>query len=324
MKLPQRLAEPHEGIAQNAAHVSIESSKFEELSLTLAKIERKHWLDGSPVNIKSLDLREALLFTFLLDSISFCYWEEPRWEVYVKPLKRNINGSWALIYCLDRWISKKSLVLSEKALLSLNRNEFEHITHGTRRMPLFDERVSIINSLGLILAESYDSNILNLIESCGGSSRKLLETILEMFPSFHDEVTLQGKKIPYIKRAQLLTADIAHVLKAKNAPLQLDTCDFLTACADYKIPQILHAYGVLSYSDILIDKLKTCTEITKNSQFEIEIRSSTIIAVERIKSAMAEIGEAMTSNEINDMLWLMSQNPKPDWLPYHMVRTTAY
>lgn len=61
--------------------------------------------------------------------------------------------------------------------------------------------------------------------------------------------------------------------------------------ADYRVPQILREYNILTYSEILAEKIDNFIELEYSSQYEVEIRALTVIAVEKIL-------EAIKNNEI--------------------------
>ncbi len=54
--------------------------------------------------------------------------------------------------------------------------------------------------------------------------------------------------------------------------------------ADYRVPQILRELNILNYSDNLAQLVDTETELEYSSEFEVEIRALTIVAVEEILS----------------------------------------
>ena len=94
----------------------------------------------------------------------------------------------------------------------------------------------------------------------------------------------------------------------------------LTACADYKLPQVLRRYGILSYSPDLAYKIDAQIPLRKGSQEEVEIRANTIWAVELMKKALKKRLPGVDSIHVNDHLWLLSQQKGF----YHLTRTTAY
>jgi hypothetical protein len=98
----------------------------------------------------------------------------------------------------------------------------------------------------------------------------------------------------------------------------------LTACADYKLPQMLRKYGILEYAKELSEKIDNNTELLAGSEEEVEIRANTVWAIELVRSGFQDRGIDISAMDINDHLWLLTQKKYPDDKPYHLVRTTSY
>ena len=147
---------------------------------------------------------------------------------------------------------------------------------------------------------------------------ELFSFIVDNFPFFEDKRTYKGKIIPFYKLGQLLTNDILHILEEKEK-IKVDY-SHLVGCADYKIPQSLRNLNVLIYDEELSNIVDQQKEIPKNSIYEVEIRASMIIAIDKIKQEMANSYRAI---EINDLLWSIGQKCE-NKKPYHRTRTTSY
>ena len=150
-----------------------------------------------------------------------------------------------------------------------------------------------------------------------------MNLLVQNFPSFSDISPYKEKEIYFYKRAQLLVADIYQIFDGKGFGA-LKNVDQLTACADYKLPQILRKLGILEYSTALAEKIDSKTEILHNSLEEIEMRANTIWAVEFIKETVKKRSPQILSFEVNDHLWLATQEKFDGDKPYHRTRTTAY
>jgi len=149
-----------------------------------------------------------------------------------------------------------------------------------------------------------------------------LEMLVSEFPSFYDSSFYKEKEIIFHKRAQLLTSDICQMFKKQD--LVSKNVDQLTACADYKLPQIMRRFGILEYTGELAKKIDAKIELAHNFEEEVEIRASTIWAVEFMKEEIKKRNPEITSMGIDDHLWLASQEKFADEKPYHRTRTTAY
>jgi hypothetical protein len=123
------------------------------------------------------------------------------------------------------------------------------------QIPLFEERLSVLHEVGSILLEKYDGTFITCITQAEKSAMKLLNIIVENFPCFRDEAEYNGKSVSLYKRAQILIGDIWNFFGGKGWG-EFEDIDQLTMFADYRIPQVLMYFGVLSYSDELMEKLK--------------------------------------------------------------------
>jgi len=119
---------------------------------------------------------------------------------------------------------------------------------------------------------------------------------------------------PYLKKAQLALALYGGYLRGRGD--QADVSD-LTAFADYQVPRVLRALGVLRYSDELAEMIDRAQVVPAGSVAERAIRSATILACE----AVAAHCDA-TAADIDNLLWA-SQDVAND-AKFHLTPTTWY
>lgn len=307
-------------MADESKHVSIDERGVAEFSKNFHHGNISHWLSGAPFGFTDLSEEEKLNFLLVFNSISFSYWGNPKWVIEYKGKQH--DGSWAMITCLHRALDEGVPILDTEYRARITKEEMANILRGNIEIPLLEERWKITKDIGKTLIEKFGGNFANLVKKAGGAT-KLLDLVLENFSSFDDSSTYGGWSVFFYKRAQLLILDIYQFFGGKGYG-GLSDIDQLTACADYKLPQVLRKLGILKYSKELAKKVDNKIEIAKNSKEEIEIRSNTIWAVELIRQELLNIGQEVMPIGINDHLWLMSQNKLPDDRPYHLTRTTAY
>lgn len=119
---------------------------------------------------------------------------------------------------------------------------------------------------------------------------------------------------PYLKKAQLTLMFIAAEARASHGgSLKLDVC----AAADYQLPKVLRAMGVLRYAPELADQVDGEVLIESGSEQERAIRSATVIACDGLTQ---HFGAAIES--VDFWLWLQ-RNAARD-AKFHLTRTTAY
>lgn len=117
----------------------------------------------------------------------------------------------------------------------------------------------------------------------------------------------------YLKKAQLALSEIASYLGSRGQVVDAR----LTAFADYQVPRVLRALGVLQYSDRLAEAIDQYALIAENSPEERAIRAATILACESI-AAHFEVSSAA----VDHFLW--SQKETVGATPFHLTETTNY
>lgn len=280
-----------------------------------------HWLKNAPFDINSLQEKDKLNFLLVLDSISFCYWGEPKWAVEYNG--KNFDGAFGMIAAIGKAVENKIPVLDSAFLAKLDSASLESIFKGNVQIPLFRERLNIFNEIGRITSSKFSGDFGNLVKQANGDSLKLLELIVSNFSSFEDSSSFNGKKIFFYKRAQLLVHDIFQAFEGEKYGA-LKNIGELTVPADYKLPQALRKLGILSYAPELAKKIDSKIEIEKGSNEEIEIRACTIWAIEMMEGQLKEKFPSITALQISDWIWLLSQQKSSGDKPYHRTRTTAY
>lgn len=120
---------------------------------------------------------------------------------------------------------------------------------------------------------------------------------------------------PYLKKAQLAVSAISGLVKSQH-PEAEDAVD-LTAMADYQVPRVLRALGVLRYSTALADKVSRHQLIDAGSEEENAIRAATVLAVEQI-SQRANLSSAVVDN----LIWSSQSVAGSD--NFHLTETTSY
>ncbi len=302
---------------------------IQSVQITLAGIERfvkqflptklQHWHVVSPFPVQSLSEHERMHFVLLLNAMSFSYWGEPRWTVQYEG--RKYNGAQAMMAALGRAVKQDRSILNPIHWQGMSNTSLAHVLRGSSRIPLLQERAEHVREIGAVLTTRHKSDFNQFLRAQCISTVQLTERLIQEFPSFKDERSLAGMTIPFNKRAQLLIADLFYACPTLHSITDISE---LSACADYKLPQVLRQYGILQYSPALEKKITARTPLKPNSEQEIAIRAQTIHAVECIKKQLQHQYPSITANQINDYLWLQGQKTTPHHEPYHLTRTTAY
>lgn len=308
-------------VIDNSQYVSINDGAILGFAKQYEHKNSKYWLSEGPFDISRLSDQDKLQFLFLFNQLSFSYWGDPKWTVEYKD--EIYDGSWAMIACIGRAIEAGVPILDCGYQVDISKEEFSEFLKGNIEIPLFEERRKILRETSAILNEKYDGLVWNLVESAMGNASVLVEKIVGEFPSFMDKSIYKGEVVEFHKLAQLFTADVYQAFNGEGIG-ELKNIDKLTACADYKLPQILRRIGVLSYSEYLAERIDNMVMIEKDSEEEIEIRANTVMAVEMMKNAIQKRYPEVSSIHINDFIWLLGQTKTAGDKPYHRTRTWMY
>ncbi len=299
-------------VLRHSRHVHINKERVKAFAREVEGKRFDHWLTVSPVDLNTVEENKRLGFLVALNSISFSYFGEPKWTVQYHT--RIYDGAQAMMACLGRALEDKIPIYDPAYLATVSKHTLEHILNGNIQIPLFNERLRILNEIGAITQDQFKGDFRYLVQRAQGNSLQLVNLLTQRFPSFEDSSQYRGKRVHFCKRAQLLASDIHRYCG------ELTEVDTLTACADYKIPQVLRRHGILEYTESLKEKIQSKEEIKRGSEEELEIRAHTIYAVELLKQEL----RTRTAMEINDYVWLEGQHKRETDEPYHRTRTIAY
>ncbi|KRX17187.1 UPF0553 protein C9orf64 -like protein [Trichinella nelsoni] len=161
------------------------------------------------------------------------------------------------------------------------------------QLPMMLERWKVVQEGCEILQKNFNGTFLTCVEMANNSAVNLLNLIVKHFPSFNDVATYKGRKVSFLKRAQILVADVFYSLKGEK-PANFDDMNLLTICADYRLPQILAYHGAITYSNELKALLDSEHVFHYGEQMEIEIRGCSIKAVADV---VAEVNRMIIENE---------------------------
>ena len=326
------------------------------------KFGERHWLESAPALVKNflttLTLQNRILFLTVFHTIGFCYWgnysenseKNTRWTVTLpegdfsetKYLSTQVfsktdlpsteipnlesksksssrfDGAMALLVSMA--INQDFLDLDY--LARLNLEQFKTLLAGQLSenidsLPLLKERHEFIVSLAQKMrSENYLQTLLPLLATT--SAMALALKLAHELPGYLDIAYYKGKEILFLKRAQLLVSDINHTI-------QISKIEELTAFADYKLPQLLRHYQVISYEPALAKRVDQLSELEPGSEEEVEIRAATIIAVELLRQELEKSGLATSASAVDSQLWLLSQRlDKTKLQPYHRCKTVFY
>src|ERR1700722_8648810 len=268
------------------------------------------------------DLEKNVQLVFVEDAINFCFWADKKskkWQVK-EPDGSVTNGGWfGLKTCFERGIAEGIPIWDANYLASFSMTDAKNFFRGVySEIPLMEERVKNLQEAGKVLIKKFNGQFINAVEQADYNAIAIAELIIKNFPSFRDISMLDGNEILFYKRAQICPKDLTYIFAAQHKAIA--DVNQLTAFADYKLPQMLRMFGVLEYEKTLADKIDDYIQIQHDSREEIEIRAATIWAVELLHQQIPELN----ASDIDNAIWLLSQDLQQEAKPYHRTRTIFY
>ncbi|KAG7091370.1 hypothetical protein E1B28_010410 [Marasmius oreades] len=370
-----------EGVSVAAKYIS-EKLRSESYTPRIWRTHGIHILPHEPHSPSDPWNKTILDWIFLISSLNFSFWSEKEgrsdqygveWQVsWENDEKKVWTGYWSLVAALNKALQNGIPITdptfySSETLCpdSLIESIFASAEQCSETIPLLQQRTAIMREVGYILTTAFGGSYQGLLnefqrEHHGqGTALDLVKFVIDTFPSFRDEVYLEGRKICLWKRAQILVADTwaafypdpsitsKHPLfPGEQGPA---ICD-LTMFADYRVPQILHHLRILSYPPSLVKALRKGTTLEPGSREEVSLRATSIVAVEKVREEIirivdtnnsgVEAAEKETAGEVSSVLidfflWDMAKRLErgeeriegietSDLLPAHRTRSIWY
>jgi hypothetical protein len=150
------------------------------------------------------------------------------------------------------------------------------------------ERLACLQEAGQVLHETHSGRFANCVTASQQSAAALVQIVVRDFACFRDSHDFLDRRVHFHKRAQILVADTWACFNGAAYGIFHDIDDAITMFADYRIPQMLHSLGCLRYSPALEARLRRLKEIPSGDRCEIELRGSSIWAVELLKRQMVK------------------------------------
>ncbi len=263
----------------------------------------------------------TVTYIFLLDALNFSFWGEPKWSI--RRVRRDLDGYWALAAALKYAAERDPSFLDAESLAEISPAALARVLRGNVEIPLFVERWRNAQELGRVLRDQFGGSAARLVDAANQDAAELARLVAEHISSFHDTTQYQGHAVNFFKRAQILTGDLYGSFGGERWGRFKNLRD-LTAFADYKLPQILRAWGILHYAPSLARRVDRKIPLEKDSAAEIEIRAAMLWGVELLRAALAARGRILNSVQMDWFLWESSQGTVKGMKPYHRVRTIYY
>ncbi len=311
-------------VCELAQHVTLHPERFAAFVPQLRHVSAEPWFHSLPVKINQTDFESALRFSLMFNATSFCYWQKPKWRLVYEGVE--LGGAFSLATCYALAINGDRGLLEPERWANLSLDQYSSITAVSSgiSLPLSAERLQALQMIGSYLCDHHHGSVQNFITAHDHDAERILQTLATAFYGFDDVHDYHGQTVPFLKRAQLTLADLSSLYQHHTGN-GLRQAEHITACADYKLPQIMRHYGLLSYSDELAQHIDTEQQLPSGSTMEIEIRAGTIEIVELLRQVFRDVYQQnLTANQISDQIWLLSQNDITGLQPHHRTVTMYY
>jgi len=171
-----------------------------------------------------------------------------------------------------------------------------------------------LRELGERVAAEHDGRFLALARS--DTSAVALVQRMAAWPTWSDASLHDGELVPFLKRAQILAADLVRAGVADFPDLHR-----LTLFADNLVPHVLRLDGILRFDTGLVERVERGELLEHGSPEEVEIRACALHAVELLAAASPG---GTSPCQLDLVLWARGQQPHYKASPRHRSRCTAY
>lgn len=314
-----------EYISSNSSHVSINYHEIPRVGdwvleqMKSLNYSTKTW-SAHKLHPKTKD-EYTVSWIFIVDLLNFSFWNDIDFTVTFESVQ--YKGYWTLCALIN-----KSRLIDPEVWATLTFQQLQEYFMGDTdtRMPMLKERLHLLNEAGRIILEKYQGSVVNLIKSCNFSCQTLIQILLQEFQEIWNDVGIfRGEKVYFLKRAQILVADLWAAFDGKGYG-RFDDIDTITIFADYRIPQALVSLNLIKYSSPAIDLIRN-TILEHNSDLEMEIRGNSIWAVNLIQKYI----QTKSENHINAILidfyiwdYVTKDREAFENIPFHKTRSIYY
>lgn len=287
-----------------SGHVRIDEGKIQQLkSGVINPIPQEENIMGSTIPGPPEQYLSQAEASIVIGSINHMFWDVKDGE-FIRYGHNGQIGALAMTSALEgAWNTPGSPIWNA-------RNLGQALTVDTLRevfgdIPAPEPRVSILNQ---ILLSDQLPHLAGVAQRTGAAHDTMgvefAARLAEEFPlGYADEL---------LKKAQLTTSGLWRQVRQTGS---MSACD-VTAFADYQIPNVLRAMGILEYEPELATRIDRGELIEANGAEERSIRAASLLATDML-SQQQKVDVA----DVDYWLWLRR---KEATAPFHRTRTTLY
>ncbi|PYH96600.1 hypothetical protein BO71DRAFT_439413 [Aspergillus ellipticus CBS 707.79] len=309
-------------VFDNAIDVALSPAKTKEAAETIWRMMQKKeystqtWSEHE-LHPKAKD-ENTVDFIFTMDLLNFSFWSELPDEkrFCIEYRGKRWTGYWSLVAALQRALEENIPITTPEFWTKEDECTEDLIKHVFRsgtdeEIPLLQERLQCLREAGRVLCREYEGSFLNCIYNANYSAAALVNLLAESFSCFRDETTFEKRRVRIYKRAQILVADLWACFDGEGYG-EFHDIEKITMFADYRIPQILYQLGCLMYSPPLESHIRSLKPIPSGSNWETELRATSIWCVEMIRKEIESRHPELKSTPMSNRTRKNSPSPEED------------
>ena len=266
--------------------------------------------------------------TMLINTLNFAFTDFESQIKYTLNAGDNIySDTDAMVYQIDQAVENGIDFYDGYFLRDVTEKTFKSIFTANIDMPMATEKTNVLNKVGEILVEEFKGDWLNFIKSgpkkLYQNGEGLIERLIFQFERFRDTSTYLGEEVFFLKLAQLAFWGIHREL-ANHGDFYIEDMENMTAFADYIVPVALDVMKITTYTPQLDEKIRNGELIERDSEEEIEIRSTSIYATAILTEKVNERRPENKSIIIPQLDYRLWKNYHATHHPHHLTYTTMY
>jgi hypothetical protein len=311
-------------------HVTIDHRAVDRTAARMAEVDiaLPEWRHPALPDEETVEPETVLDYLLVGNSLNFQFHRRGDRGVYTRRYDgETVRGAFAMWGSLTQALEAGQPVTDGAFLADLDRETVTELFAGDPEIPYLADRHRVLSHVGATLLDVAEGRFHRAVPTDEpirpfDDGHGLVEWLAREFPqAYGDSRSLSGRRIPFLKKAQLAVALLAGRF-ANSDRYDVVGLDDLTLFADYVVPAILREYGVLEYDALLAPRIDEYEPIPENSRMEVEIRAATVVAGDRILETLArDYGIETTPVHLDYALWETGRDLD---LALHKTATTAY
>lgn len=317
-------------VADGLEHVTIDDAAVDRTAAAMAEVDLTlpDWRHDALPDQENVGHETVLDYLLVGNTLNFQFHRRGDRGVYTRRYQgETVRGAFAMWASLTQALESGQPVTDGAFLADLDQETVAEMFAGEPPIPYLADRHRVLTHVGESLLDYAEGRFHRTIPAADpirpfDDGDGLVEWLAATFPEGYGDVrTLDGRRVPFLKKAQLAVALIAGRF-ADSDHYDVIGLDDLTLFADYVVPAILREYGVLEYDELLGSRVDEYEPIPENSRMEVEIRAATVVAGDRILERLSGAhGVETTAVHLDYALW---ETGRDQGLALHKTATTAY